>query len=44
MKPVIEVQRLKMQQRIRGLLEVEDGSIWVLEDGENARLLQLTAQ
>ncbi len=44
MKPVIEVQRLKMQQRIRGLLEVEDGSIWVLEDGKNARLLQLTAQ
>lgn len=41
-QPVKEVQRLEMQQRIRALKEASDGSIWVLEDGKNARLLQLT--
>nr|WP_174507093.1 PQQ-dependent sugar dehydrogenase [Acinetobacter sp. Marseille-Q1620] len=41
-KPVTEVQRLNMKQRIRGLLEAQDGSIWVIEDGENAALLKLT--
>jgi len=44
MKPVKEVQRLNMKQRIRGLLEAQDGSIWVLEDGKNARLLKMTAK
>lgn len=44
MKPVQEVQRLKMQQRIRSLLEAEDGSIWVLEDGKNAQLLKMMPQ
>ncbi|TCB49446.1 PQQ-dependent sugar dehydrogenase [Acinetobacter sp. ANC 4779] len=43
-KPVKEVQRLNMKQRIRGLLEFEDGSIWVLEDGKNARLIKMTAK
>jgi aldose sugar dehydrogenase len=44
MKPVTEVQRLDMKQRIRDLLEAPDGSIWVLEDGNNARLLKMTAK
>ena len=43
-KPVQEVQRLKMKQRIRALLENQDGSIWVLEDRKNARLLKLVAK
>ena len=42
-RPVQEVQRLAMKQRIRGLLEAQDGSIWVLEDGKNANLLKLIA-
>lgn len=41
-KPIREVQRVNMKQRIRGLIEAKDGSIWVIEDGENARLLRLT--
>ncbi|MEZ2903745.1 PQQ-dependent sugar dehydrogenase [Acinetobacter terrestris] len=44
MKLVKEVQRLDIKQRIRGLLEAEDGAIWVLEDGKNARLLKMTAK
>lgn len=43
-KPVTEVQRLDMKQRIRDLLQAADGSIWVLEDGSNARLLKMTAK
>lgn len=43
-RPVQEVQRLKMKQRIRALLENQDGSIWVLEDGKNAKLLKLVAK
>jgi glucose/arabinose dehydrogenase len=42
-QPVHEVQRIDMQQRIRGLVEAADGSIWGIEDGKNARLFQLTA-
>lgn len=41
-KPVKEVQRLDMKKRIRGLNEAQDGSIWVIEDGSNARLLKLS--
>lgn len=44
MKPVTEVQRLDMKQRIRDVLEAPDGSIWVLEDGNNARLLKMTTK
>ncbi|OAL77170.1 glucose dehydrogenase [Acinetobacter sp. SFB] len=44
MKPVKEVQRLNMKHRIRGLREAEDGSIWILEDGKNARLIKMTAK
>lgn len=44
MKPVTEVQRVDMKQRIRDVLEAPDGSIWVLEDGNNARLLKMTAK
>lgn len=31
-----------MKARIRAIAEREDGSVWVLEDGEGARLLKLT--
>ncbi|MCK0911496.1 PQQ-dependent sugar dehydrogenase [Acinetobacter pittii] len=41
-KPVKEVQRLDMKKRIRGLHEAKDGSILVIEDGSNARLLKLS--
>ena len=41
-KPVKEVQRVDMKKRIRGLNEAQDGSIWVIEDGSNARLLKLS--
>lgn len=41
-KPLKEVQRLDMKKRIRGLHEAKDGSIWVIEDGSNARLLKLS--
>lgn len=41
--PVQEVQRLAMKQRIRALVEAQDGSIWGVEDGKNAALFQLTA-
>ncbi|MFW1800371.1 PQQ-dependent sugar dehydrogenase [Acinetobacter nematophilus] len=40
-KPVREVQRLNMKQRIRAIYPAHDGSIWVLEDGKNAGLLRL---
>lgn len=43
-KPVREVQRLEMKQRIRGLHQVQDGSIWVIEDGPKAKLLKLSAK
>ncbi|ENW94248.1 PQQ-dependent sugar dehydrogenase [Acinetobacter dispersus] len=42
-KPVQEVQRLEMKQRIRGLHQAQDGSIWVIEDGPKAKLLKLHA-
>lgn len=44
MKPVTEVQHVDMKQRIRDLLQAPDGSIGVLEDGSNARLLKMTAK
>lgn len=43
-KPVNEVQRLDMKQRIRGLHQAQDGSIWVIEDGPKAKLLKLSAK
>lgn len=43
-KPVKEVQRLDMKQRIRGLHQAQDGSIWVIEDGPKAKLLKLSAK
>ncbi|WP_034594742.1 PQQ-dependent sugar dehydrogenase [Acinetobacter sp. NIPH 298] len=41
-RPVKEVQRLDMKQRIRGLHQAQDGSIWVIEDGPQAKLLKLS--
>jgi glucose/arabinose dehydrogenase len=43
-RPVQEVQRLEMHQRIRGLQQAQDGSIWVIEDGPEAQLLKLSAK
>ena len=43
-KPVREVQRLDMKQRIRGLHQAQDGSIWAIEDGSRAKLLKLSAE
>ncbi|WP_336986060.1 PQQ-dependent sugar dehydrogenase [Altererythrobacter aquiaggeris] len=37
-----ETGRYAMDSRIRQIVEGPDGAIWVLEDGENARLLKLT--
>jgi glucose/arabinose dehydrogenase len=42
-QPAKEVQRLDMKQRIRGLQQAQDGSIWVIEDGSKARLLKLSS-
>ncbi|MGL5212634.1 MAG: PQQ-dependent sugar dehydrogenase, partial [Acinetobacter junii] len=42
-QPVKEVQRLDMKQRIRGLQQAQDGSIWVIQDGPQAKLLKLNA-
>lgn len=42
-RPVQEIQRLNMKQRIRGLVEAQDGTIWGIEDGKDAQLFQLTA-
>jgi glucose/arabinose dehydrogenase len=36
-----EVQRIPMGARIRAVEEAADGTVWVLEDGVKARLLQL---
>ncbi|KAF1912213.1 Glucose/Sorbosone dehydrogenase [Ampelomyces quisqualis] len=37
-----EAQRISMGKRIRGIREDKDGAIWVIEDGNNGRLLKLT--
>lgn len=42
--PAQEVQRIKLNRRIRDLIEAKDGSLWVLEDGKRANLLKLTAK
>ena len=36
-----EVERIPLDNRIREVVEGVDGTIWVLEDGEDGRLLQL---
>lgn len=36
-----EVARYPMQARIRSVIEGPDGALWVLEDGEQGRLLEL---
>ena len=41
--PAKELHRIDMKQRIRGMLEAQDGTIWVLEDGKNAKLLKIMA-
>ncbi|QIC68573.1 PQQ-dependent sugar dehydrogenase [Acinetobacter schindleri] len=42
-QPAKEVQRLDMKARIRGAVQAQDGGIWVIEDGPQARLLKFTA-
>lgn len=41
--PVKEVQRLDMKERIRGVAQAQDGTLWVIEDGSRAGLLKMTA-
>ena len=40
--PVKEVQRLDMKERIRGVAQAQDGSLWVIQDGSQAGLLKMT--
>ncbi|KAM7215273.1 Glucose/Sorbosone dehydrogenase [Rhypophila decipiens] len=37
-----EAQRVSMGKRMRGIREDKDGAIWVIEDGQNGRLMKLT--
>ena len=37
-----EVERIDMGERIREIGRAADGTLWVLEDGDNARLLRLS--
>ena len=37
-----EVARYDLGERIRSVIEGPDGALWVLEDGDDARLLRLT--
>ena len=37
-----ELARYEMERRMRAIAEHADGSIWLLEDGEDGRLLKLT--
>ena len=37
-----ELQRIPFERRLREVTEGPDGAIWVLEDGEDGRLLKLT--
>jgi glucose/arabinose dehydrogenase len=37
-----EAQRISMGKRMRGIREDKEGAIWVIEDGNNGRLLKLT--
>ncbi len=39
-----ELGRIPLGSRIREITEAIDGAIWVLEDGDNARLLRLSAR
>jgi aldose sugar dehydrogenase len=39
-----EIERVPLGNRIREIVQAEDGAIWVLEDGGNARLLRLSAK
>jgi glucose/arabinose dehydrogenase len=37
-----EAQRVSMGRRMRGIREHKDGSIWVIQDGNNGQLMKLT--
>ncbi len=37
-----EAQRIPFDNRIRAVVEASDGALWVLEDGDDGRLLRLT--
>jgi glucose/arabinose dehydrogenase len=39
---VREIARYDMGKRIRSVVEGPDGALWVLEDGNDGRLLRLT--
>jgi glucose/arabinose dehydrogenase len=37
-----EVERFKMEKRIRQVVQGPDGALWVIEDEDGGRLLKLT--
>ena len=37
-----EASRYEFPERLRDIAQGRDGSLWVIEDGKNARLLRLT--
>ena len=37
-----EAERFEMDERIREVEQGPDGDLWLLEDGDDARLLRLT--
>ena len=37
-----EVQRLDMGERIRGVLAANDGTLWIIQDGAQGKLLKMT--
>lgn len=41
--PVKEVQRVDMKERIRGAIQASDGTLWIIQDGPQAKLLKMTA-
>ena len=41
--PVKEVQRVDMKERIRGAIQASDGTLWIIQDGTQAKLLKMTA-
>ncbi len=43
-KSAREIERLPLGNRIREIVQADDGAIWVLEDGDSARLLRLSAK
>lgn len=41
--PVKEIQRVDMKERIRSAIQASDGTLWIIQDGTQAKLLKMTA-